>query len=136
VVNHWIALQTSRLKLDLVGLVLSGSCLVHCLLLPVALLAAPSLALWLGETESSVHWALFVVALGVSGWALLAGYRRHGAVLVVVVGAAGLTVMGVAAAHVFGAGAEAALTVVGAGIVALAHVVNLRLSLGASSLQR
>lgn len=119
------------MKFDLIGLVLSGSCLVHCLLLPVAVVAAPSLAVWLGETETSVHWLLFAVALLVSGWALLAGLRRHGAWLVVLVGAAGLLVMAVAAAHLFGRGMEVALTLIGASIVALAHVVNLRLSVAA-----
>jgi hypothetical protein len=119
------------MKFDLIGLVLSGSCLLHCLLLPVAVVAAPSLAVWLGETETSVHWLLFAVALLVSGWALLAGLRRHGAWLVVLVGAAGLLVMAVAAAHLFGRGMEVALTLVGASIVALAHVVNLRLSVAA-----
>ena len=115
------------MKIDQLGLVLSASCLVHCLALPVALIAAPSLALWLGETESTVHWVLFGVATVVSGGALYLGYRRHGAALVVVVGALGLLVMAVAAAHLFGASLEAALTLVGASIVALAHVVNLRL---------
>lgn len=114
-------------RLDLAGLGLSVSCLVHCLALPVALLAAPSLAIWLGETESTVHWLLFGVAVVVSGGALYTGYRRHGAMLVVGVGAFGLAVMGVAAAHVFGSTLEVALTLAGASIVALAHVVNLKL---------
>lgn len=124
-------MPTTRDRFDVMGLLLSGSCLVHCLVLPVAVLAAPSLAAWLGRTETAVHWALFAVALGVSGWALRSGYRRHGILLVGVVGAVGLGVMGVAAAHLFGSGAEAVLTVVGASIVALAHVVNLRLTVSA-----
>lgn len=120
------------MKVDLIGLVLSGSCFLHCLLLPVALVAAPSLAVWLGETETSVHWLLFAVALLVSGWALLTGLRRHGVWLVVAVGGIGLVVMGVAAAHLFGTSMEVALTLIGASIVALAHLVNLRLSLSAA----
>lgn len=124
------------MKVDVIGLVLSGSCLVHCLLLPVAVVAAPSLAIWLGETESSVHWFLFAVALVVSGWALYTGFRRHRVVLVMVVGGAGLLVMGIAAAHLFGRAPEAALTLLGASIVAVAHVLNLKLSLGEAAPQR
>ncbi|MEQ8857626.1 MAG: MerC domain-containing protein [Pseudomonadales bacterium] len=124
------------MRVDVIGLVLSGSCLVHCLLLPVALVAAPSVAIWLGETETSVHWALFAIALVVSGWALYTGFRRHRVALVVVVGAIGLTVMGIAASHLFGRASEAALTLVGASVVALAHVVNLRLSVGAGHAER
>lgn len=114
-------------KFDQLGLLLSASCLLHCLALPIAVLTAPSLAMWLGETETAVHWALFVVAAVVSGVALYSGYRRHGIVLVLAVGGVGLLVMAVAAAHLFGGSLEAALTLIGASIVALAHVVNLRL---------
>lgn len=113
--------------MDQLGLLLSASCLLHCLALPVALVAAPALALWLGETETTVHWVLFAIAAVVSGGALYLGYRRHGGALVVVVGTVGLAVMAVAAAHLFGTTLEATLTLVGASIVALAHVVNLRL---------
>jgi hypothetical protein len=122
--------------MDLAGLALSGSCLVHCLALPVALIAAPSLAVWLGETETTVHWLLFGIAAVVSGGALFTGFRRHGAGLVVGVGGMGLLVMAVAAAHLFGTSVEATLTLVGASIVALAHVVNLRLCASIGVLQR
>ena len=122
--------------MDLAGLALSASCLVHCLALPIALLTAPALALWLGETETTVHWLLFAIAAAVSGAALYTGFRRHGATLVVVVGVLGLLVMAVAAAHLFGASLEAALTLIGASILALAHVVNLRLAAGAGVPQR
>lgn len=115
-------------KWDLAGLALSTVCLVHCLALPLALVAAPSLAVWLGETETTVHWLLFALAAVISGGALYAGFRRHGVWLVVTVGVVGLLVMAVAAAHLFGTGLEAALTLVGAGILAFAHVVNLRLT--------
>lgn len=123
-------------RMDLAGLALSASCLLHCLALPVALVAAPSLAAWLGRTESAVHWVLFGLAAVISGGALYTGFRRHGIVLVVVVGSAGLLVMAVAAAHLFGRSLEAALTLVGAGILALAHVVNLRMSAGGGLPQR
>lgn len=122
-------------KLDLAGLALSSACLLHCMALPLALVAAPSLAVWLGETETTVHWLLFALAAVISGGALYAGFRRHGVVLVIVVGGLGLLVMAVAAGHLFGVALEAALTLVGAGILALAHVVNLRLT-AYRSLQR
>lgn len=115
------------MRWDFLGLTLSGSCLVHCLLLPVAIVAAPTLSLWLGETENTVHWALLTLALLVSGGALLGGFRRHAVAGVVMLGALGLLVMLVAASHVFGRGVEAALTLTGALIVAVAHLINLRL---------
>jgi O-antigen/teichoic acid export membrane protein len=116
-----------EMKSDLVGLLLTAACIVHCLVLPVALLAAPVWSAWLGETENVLHWLLFFFALLVSGYALLIGFRRHRAVVVVWVGAVGLLVMLAAAAHLFGRTTEAALTMTGAVIVAAAHVLNLRL---------
>jgi hypothetical protein len=86
---------------DLVGLLLTAACVVDCRVLPVALL--------------------------VSGYALLIGFRRHRGVVVVWVGAAGLLLTLAAAAHLFGRTTEAALTVVGAVIVGAAHALNLRL---------
>jgi MFS-type transporter involved in bile tolerance (Atg22 family) len=117
------------MKIDALGLALSGSCLIHCLVLPVAVVAAPSLSVWLGQTESVVHWVLLLIAIVVSGSALYSGFRRHGTGLVLVLGVAGLSVMAAAAAHVFGRTTEAGLTVVGAAVVAVAHVVNLRLTM-------
>jgi len=115
------------MKVDLMGLALSGACLLHCLILPVAVIAAPSASAWLGATENTVHWLLVLVAIGISGWALHAGYKRHGAAAVMVLGGLGLVVMVIGAAHLFGRAAETALTLGGAGIVAAAHVINLRM---------
>jgi hypothetical protein len=115
------------MKLDSMGLALSGACLLHCVLVAIALIAAPSASVWLGATENAVHWLLVVVALGVSGWALYSGFRRHGDVTVVVLGGVGLAVMFVGAAHLFGRAAETFLTLSGAAIVAAAHLANLRL---------
>jgi len=115
------------MKVDLMGLALSGACLLHCLILPVAVIAAPSASAWLGATENTVHWLLVLVALGVSGWALHAGYKRHGAATAIVLGGVGLVVMLVGAAHLFGRAAETVLTLGGAAIVAAAHVINLRM---------
>lgn len=116
----------ARAKADILGIALSGVCLVHCLALPVALLAAPAWHEWLGRTETPLHWLLFVLALVVTGWALYAGFRRHADARVPLTGAAGLAIMLLAAVHLFGRSAEASLTVLGAAVVAWAHVQNVR----------
>jgi len=118
------------MKLDSMGLALSGACLLHCVLVTAAVLVAPTASVWLGATENAVHWLLVLIALGVSGWAFYSGFKRHGTLTAVLLGAAGLFVMFVAAAHLFGRAAETFLTLSGAGIVAAAHLLNLRLCAG------
>lgn len=115
------------MKSDLVAIGLSAVCLVHCLLLPVAVAAVPFSHGWLGDGEAAVHWLLFGFGLVVSCWALGAGFRRHGAAVVLLVGMAGLLVMLMGATHLFERWLEASLTVAGAVIVGAAHVLNLKL---------
>jgi hypothetical protein len=115
------------MKFDSMGLALSGACLLHCALVSVAVVAAPAASAWLGATENAVHWLLVMIALVVSGWALYSGFKRHAAATVVMLGGFGLIVMFVGAAHLFGRTAETMLTLTGAGIVAAAHIINLRL---------
>jgi hypothetical protein len=114
------------MKLDSMGVALSGACLLHCALVALAVVAAPSAGAWMGATENAVHWLLVVLAVGVSGLAFYSGFRRHGALSIVLLGGLGLSVMFVGAAHLFGRAAETFLTLSGAGIVAVAHLANLR----------
>jgi len=113
-------------KADYVAIGLSAVCLVHCLLLPVAVAAVPFSHGWLGDDEELVHWVLSRFALVVTTWALGAGFRRHGAAVVLVLGTAGVLVMLMGATHLFERWLEATLTVAGALIVGAAHLLNLR----------
>lgn len=119
-------------KSDLVAIGLSVLCLVHCLVLPVAVAAVPFSHGWLGDDEAVVHWLLFGFGLVVTCWALGAGFRRHGAAVVLLVGVIGLFVMLMGATHLFDRWLEATLTVAGAVIVGSAHVLNLKLCAGCS----
>jgi O-antigen/teichoic acid export membrane protein len=111
--------------LDRLAIFLSGLCLLHCLAIPVALLAAPLLGRWLDHTETSVHWALLAGAIPLSAVALWRGYRRHHRNYILVLGAVGLFLMLVAVTHLFGPDAEIVFTVVGVSLLLLAHVRNL-----------
>lgn len=115
------------MKSDFIAIGLSAACLVHCLVLPMAVVAVPFSHGWLGHDEAAVHWLLFGIGLVVTGWALAAGFRRHGAAVILLIGASGLLVMLLGATHLFDRSLEATLTVAGAVIVAVAHVLNLKL---------
>jgi len=115
-------------RLDRWGLVLSGVCLVHCLALPLSVLLLPTLSPWLAGHAHGVHWVLLSLALVVSSSAWRQGYRHHQQALVPVIGACGLGLMMLAVSHLLGPRSEVPLTLVGAAIVAVSHLLNLRVS--------
>ena len=104
----------------------SALCLVHCLALPVAAAALPSLTALAGAPDW-LHAVLLTFALPTSLAALLLGYLRHGAVLPMLSGAIGLGLMGAGLAFHEIRLAETGLTVAGTTLLAAAHLGNWRL---------
>ena len=114
-------------QLDRTGLLLSGACLVHCAVLPLSVLVLPSLGGVLFDHSSLLHWVLLALAIPVSGYALLRGYREHGERRSLAVGIVGLVIMGLGVSHLLAEELEIPLTLSGAAIVAAAHLMNIRL---------
>lgn len=106
------------------GMALSGLCLVHCLMLPLLLVAAPVMVLanlptaWLGAEW--FHAALLVPVVLVSGPVLWRGGARRIGVLVAALAAL------IAAVFVASDVLETALTVAGALGLLFAHRIALR----------
>jgi len=114
-------------QLDRTGLLLSGACLVHCAVLPLSVLVLPSLGgVWF-DHSSLLHWVLLALAIPVSGYALLRGYREHGQRGSLALGVVGLALMAVGVSHLLAESLEIPLTLGGTAIVAAAHFVNIRL---------
>ena len=114
-------------QLDRTGLFLSAACLVHCAALPLSVLLLPTLSSVWFDHSSSLHWLLLGLALPVSGYALVRGYREHREWPPMLVGVFGLGLMALALSHLLVAAMEIPLTVAGATIVAISHVLNIRL---------
>ena len=117
------ALTAIRDRLDRAGMILSGLCAVHCVL-GIVLVGVLGLG---GETllTPAIHRIGLGLALAVGLISLGFGVLRHGRVAPLVIGGIGLALM--AAAIVVGHGtAEAVLTILGVGLVALAHLRNLQ----------
>lgn len=115
-----------RRHLDRLAVALSGLCLVHCLALSLAAVAAPAL-FGLGLDGGWTHVAMLVLVIPLSAVALPRGYREHGHNAVLWLGGAGLTLLVLGATlghHVYGPAADTALTMTGAVILGLAHVMN------------
>lgn len=117
------ALIAIRDRLDRAGIILSGLCVVHCVLgvILVGLLGLGGEAL----LSPAIHRFGLVLALGVGLVSLGFGVARHGRLGPMVIGGLGLALM--AAAIAVGHGlSEAVLTIMGVSLVALAHIRNLR----------
>jgi len=117
---------TERAWLDHFAVGASLLCLIHCLALPILIAALPVLAraLDLGE---GFHLLILAAAIPSSAIALAGGHRRHGALVPVFAGIAGLILMAAGALFVSRAAAETALTVAGSLLLAGAHIANWRL---------
>ena len=113
-------------KIDRLAILLSALCLVHCLALPLPLLAAPVLAAWMTGTETTVHWILLAVAVPLSIWAFARGYRHTRDPVASWIGAVGLGLMFLGVSHLFEESLEIPLTLVGVGLVTTAHLRNIR----------
>lgn len=109
---------------DRLAVFLSGLCVAHCLIIPVALLLAPVLGLQLIEDDLA-HQILFAIAVPISIIGLGLGYRRHRRLTSLFMAALGLGLMYgglLQTSLVF----EEVLTVAGVLLVATAHIQNRR----------
>lgn len=115
---------------DKTAISLSLLCLVHCLLVPVFLIAVPSLgAFWFLEHDT-FHLLLlyFVVPIGLV--ALMMGYRHHRRGYVLAIGVLGLIVLGsisILGHEIIGEKLETLLTILASCLIIIAHIKNLKL---------
>ena len=113
--------------LDHAAIALSGLCLVHCLLLPVIIVAVPLLA-QLNETHFHAQMLLLVVP--VSLFAFTHGYQRHGNLRIIAGGIAGIGILFIGGTVVhasYGILADSLLTIAGSLVLATSHYFNNRL---------
>jgi hypothetical protein len=117
------AILSIRNRLDSVGVLLSGLCMLHCVagLLLVTVLGLSGGAL----LAPSIHRVGLALAAVVGIFTIGLGTLRHGRLLPLAIGGIGLALM--ATALFVGHGpAEAGFTVAGVALVATAHIRNLR----------
>lgn len=118
----------SQNLLDRAAVALSGLCVLHCLALPLVLVAAPVLG-QLADTH--FHLQMLIAVVPVSALALGLGFRRHRNPLMLVWGSIGMTLLIVGAtwAHYrMGLTADRLMTLFGSLILAATHYANSRLA--------
>ena len=108
--------------LDRLAIGLSGLCMVHCVGTAVLLALVSAGGSFFSHT---IHEVGLTLAMALGLFALIGGILRHRRLLPAAIGGIGLGVM--AAALTMGhTGMEAVYTVVGVGILALGHTLNIR----------
>lgn len=113
--------------IDRLAIIMSALCIVHCLALPVLLVALPFMAEF-----AATHWHLpmLLFAVPVSVTAIVIGYRRHGNIALVAGVGTGLALLvaGATIAHDhLGPLADRSMTIAGSLILAYVHWQNSRL---------
>ena len=114
---------------DKAAISLSGLCLVHCLALPL-LVAFYPVAFVLALSEEFFHWAMVMMAIPISTTSLFVGCQKHEKRQVLLVGGLGLVLLVApfAVSHeVTDEQMEVVVTVLGALLLATAHIMNFRL---------
>ena len=114
----------AHLRLDRLGIALSGLCAVHCVASIVLVAALGIGGEWLLAPE--IHEFGLAIAIAVGAVTIGMGVMRHGRFGPLVLGGFGLGLMSIALIVPHGV-AEALFTIAGVGCVATAHLLNLRL---------
>ena len=128
-----------RLYFDRIAIALSGTCVVHCIALPIVVAFIPlldSVILHSGNAlhEFWFHQFILLFILPISILALISGYRYHKKLIPILVSGAGLLVLTFTAifvetlieAHIIPHAGETWLTMFGGLIHALGHILNYR----------
>jgi len=109
--------------LDRIGVIVSGLCMIHCVagLVLIGLLGLSGGLL----LNPAIHRVGLGLAVTIGAITIGANALRHGHRLPLLLGATGLMLMAAAMVAEHGTG-EAIITIAGVGLVASAHVINLR----------
>ncbi|MEL6869274.1 MAG: MerC domain-containing protein [Pseudomonadota bacterium] len=115
-------------RADIVGMLLSFICMLHCLLLPLIVVLGIAGERWLLNDEWA-HIVMLGFVIPISGVALIGGWLRHRRMTVIALGLVGVVLLAVAALVLHdhaGVWADAAVTTIGGGLLAVAHWRNRR----------
>ena len=126
--KHSTEPQSRERWLDGMAVILSGTCMVHCLVLPLLVTVFP-IAQGSLLDEQQFHLVMLLLILPTSLIALTIGCRKHKDRLTLVLGTIGLSVLTFTALFghdVFGYQGERIFTTLGGLVLALAHIQNFR----------
>jgi len=116
-------------SLDKFAILLSGVCLVHCLVTPVLLTLLPIISLTTFVEDLLFHQLMLWVVIPTSLVALFLGCRKHKRLSIIATGLFGmgmLVAVAVLGHDWFSIGGEKVTTTIGGLVLALSHYLNFR----------
>jgi len=66
----------SKINWDALGITASVACAIHCAVLPLLLTSLPVFGVNIID-NLAFEYGMIILAMGIGGWSLLHGYRRH-----------------------------------------------------------
>ena len=117
--------MNTQLFTDKLAISLSAVCVLHCLFMPSFLILSSWFAAFSIDNEF-IHYAILIVAIPVSAFALIRGFKNHKKLSYFVYGFFGLFLLAFAvlAAGITGEIGEKSLTLLGSLFVIYAHFKN------------
>mgnify|MGYP000111975664 FL=1 len=112
---------------DRIGIILSVTCMIHCLLTPVAIIAIPAMAK-LGASEESLHLFFAIFAIPVAVISLWRGYRQHKVKRPALYAVFGIALLWIAMSLHEPHWLESVVTGLGAILVIASHMLNHKLT--------
>ena len=115
---------------DKTAIVLSFVCVLHCLALPVLLIALPSISTLINFDNEIIHFGLILAVVPISLFAVISGYIHHRHTSVFFISTIGIIMLIVAVIYghdVLGDSGETLLTIVGSALITFGHLRNFRL---------
>lgn len=113
-------------KADILAVSLSVLCILHCLLVPILVIALPSMTA-LFFTDEAFHIWMVIAVIPISLIALFNGFKRHSSAKFLSIGIIGLVLL-VSAAFLghdlLSETGERLITVIGSVLMTIAHIYN------------
>lgn len=111
---------------DIVGIICSGACALHCLMVPILVAFAPSFTVFL-ENEW-IHKGLVISLIPVALIAFVRGHKKHGKLYPLILGGVGMLVLvsAILLEDLGIEGFEKSLTLMGSAMLVTAHYFNLK----------
>ena len=110
--------------LDKLGMIISGICVVHCLLAPIIVLALP----WIEDIFSHeiIHLFLLLFLFPLAIFTFTHGYKIHKKVSIIIMGITGISLISIPIITHPSSFTEKVFTITGSIILIIAHYNNLK----------